>query len=566
MTTSTSRTPSSAPPTQQDWRRFGRTTLLPLILLIGLLALLGQWHVDLASGYTEPRVVLDERGGFVFWDGGSDAGFYHRRIEGLDELGEPRWKEGQLVDAALADERLVALFAPASADEAWFYSLYKRATLERTWSKEVKDRELGLRHPRHLAALGERVFLFGSDRRGRLRVARLTAEGALQPLPARIEDAALLKGVEQDPADVAPPRGFASAALGERLVLLWRVEAGDRIRGSAKGEVRWTTFDGEAFGPVRTFAADLGALAAVALPGPEGPAVFVYGVPRASQEAQIARWRLDPAGERFEAAGAVDYQREGLTGAAGVVSLAAAGNSKGELLFAQIGATIRYRVREGERWGPWQDLARRPAEQMAVVYGWFGALLLLSLLLVGKGLELLRRRGPAPAAAERARAEEAEPPAATASLIERALAFGIDLGLVLALATLLSELAPQLVERAELEPKGRLALVAWFLVLLLSYFVGFEVALARTPGKLALGLEVQDEAGGRPATAALIYRNLFRVELLLPPGTLVPVLTLVLMLTTPLKQRPGDLVARTVVRRAPLPRPAPVPEPSGRSE
>lgn len=564
MTTSTSRTPSA--PTQQDWRRFGRTTLLPLILLIGLLALLGQWHVELASGYTEPRVVLDERGGFVFWDGGSNAGFYHRRIEGLADFAEPRWEEGQFVDAALADERLVALFAPASADAAWFYSLYKRATLERTWSKEIKDPELGLRHPRHLAALGERVFLFGSDRRGRLRVARLTAEGALQPLSARIEDAAVLKGFEQDPADVPPPRGFASAALGDRLVLLWRVEAGDRTRGSAKGEVRWTTFDGEAFGPVRTFVADLAAMAAVALPGPEGRSAFVYGVPRASSEAQIARWKLDPSGERFEAAGAVDYEREGLTGAAGVVALAAAASSKGELLFAQIGATIRYRIREGERWGPWQDLARRPAEQMAVVYGWFGALFLLSLLLVGKGLELLRRRGPAPAAAERAPLD-GEPPGATASLIERALAFGIDLGLVLALATLLGELAPQLLERAELEPKGRLALVAWFLVLLLSYFVGFEIALARTPGKLALGLEVQDEAGGRPSAAALVYRNLFRVELLLPPGTLIPLLTLVLMLTTPLKQRPGDLVARTVVRRAPLPRPTPlVAEPSGPSE
>ena len=40
-----------------DWSRFGRSTAVPILLLVGLLAILGHLHIDLAHGYTAPRVV-----------------------------------------------------------------------------------------------------------------------------------------------------------------------------------------------------------------------------------------------------------------------------------------------------------------------------------------------------------------------------------------------------------------------------------------------------------------------------------------------------------------------------
>jgi uncharacterized RDD family membrane protein YckC len=86
-------------------------------------------------------------------------------------------------------------------------------------------------------------------------------------------------------------------------------------------------------------------------------------------------------------------------------------------------------------------------------------------------------------------------------------------------------------------------------ILLVAYLTGFELVFARTPGKHLMGLEVQDLAGGRPALSALVYRNVFRVELLVPPPYLVPLLSLLIMVSTPLRQRPGDLLARTAVRR-----------------
>ena len=47
----------------------------------------------------------------------------------------------------------------------------------------------------------------------------------------------------------------------------------------------------------------------------------------------------------------------------------------------------------------------------------------------------------------------------------------------------------------------------------------------------------------------MIYRNVFRIELLVPLPYLVPLLSLLVMISTPHNQRPGDLLARTVVRR-----------------
>ena len=108
---------------------------------------------------------------------------------------------------------------------------------------------------------------------------------------------------------------------------------------------------------------------------------------------------------------------------------------------------------------------------------------------------------------------------------------------------------PETVERAMTEPGARLALITWFVIGLLAYFTAFEALLTWTPGKRVMKLEVQHVDGGRPGFAAMIYRNVFRIELLVPPPYLIPLLSLLVMISTPHNQRPGDLVARTAVRR-----------------
>ena len=165
-------------------------------------------------------------------------------------------------------------------------------------------------------------------------------------------------------------------------------------------------------------------------------------------------------------------------------------------------------------------------------------------------------------------ADEGEPRALEAvvsdlaSLPERALAFGIDAVLIYLLLRILGRFLPWLEISAgtPLEPAQQLTFAAWATGLLILYFTVFEVTLARTPGKRILGLEVQDVNGGRPTLSAILFRNAFRIELLIPPFYLVPVVSLVMMLTSRHTQRPGDFLAHTTVRRS---RPTPPPLPSG---
>ena len=65
-----------------------------------------------------------------------------------------------------------------------------------------------------------------------------------------------------------------------------------------------------------------------------------------------------------------------------------------------------------------------------------------------------------------------------------------------------------------------------------------------------MGLEVQDVRGGRPSPGALVYRNLFRIELLLPPPNVLGALALLILVFSRHRQRPGDWVACTAVRVA----------------
>lgn len=571
MTTEAVETVETTPP----WRRLGRGTVVPILLLLGLLFVLGQLHVDLAQGYTAPRLIADGRGAYAFWDeGGREPFFCLREAKDGEGFGRKARIPGVLGGAALAGEHLVALFAGTS-DERWFYSVYERKHLDRLWSGDFADPELGLPNPRHLATVGSEVYALGTDRRGALKAARLGSELRLVPcdptlpgagVPPRAAEAA--PGTPAEPDQVPPPASWASGADGEGVVVAWRVLRDPAAGRQGAGEVRWTRFDGKSFAPLRAAPEDLSAFTLVRTTG-FGSAesrLLLLGVAQSDKEPRLRAWALSTAagGEpAFQAlAETVDYPREGFTGSAGLASLAAgelpagAGAAPPRLvLLAQIGGAIRWRVREGERWGAWEDFARLPAEQRAVVYGWFGAVLALCAALIVQGLRGLQRRGRPPREATGA-ARPARADAAT--LLERGLAFTTDGLLVLGLASLLPPFqALAQGDRGLADPRLQLSLLVLFLVGMLGWLAIWEGVLCRTPGKWLLGLEVQDQDGGRPSAASLLVRNLFRIELLLPPVWLAGLVTLTVMLLTPRHQRPGDILARTVVvRRAQAPRPA----------
>lgn len=586
-----------------DWSRFGRSTAVPILLLVGLLVILGHLHIDLAHGYTAPRVVADDRTALVFYDeGGREATFSFRQSDdGGKSWAKRRQVPGVLLGAALTKDRLVALLQSGDeeADRAGpFFSIYPRTTFERTWSGDLADPELGLAYPRQLVALGEVVYVFGTDKEGALRVARLSDDGhTVVPVSATLPRAAVVPDpVPDSTGRVPPPVAFTAAVDGEgaaaRVVLVWRVVR-DPAAPRAGGDVRWATFDGKAFSTAASLGEDHLALALATLPGPppaRTPRVQLFAQRAASAEEEapsITVLQLGPAG--FEPVESIPYEREGLARAAGVAALAAGVTKDRTLLVAQIGSAIRLRARDGPApWGPWEDVARLPLEQRAVVWGWMISMLALSGALVVQGWRAFRAGRAARAAraprdlaalceqalaerrAEREGLTAPEPPAEApvgdaaaeadadaqarlpeaAPLHERALAFLVDLGLILALTSFVASFAPrELLERLD-DPRVRLAIAACFVALVLVYFVVFEALFARTPGKRLMNLEVQALEGGRPSVGALVFRNLFRIELLVPPPYLTLFLSVVVMLVSPQHQRPGDLVARTAVRRS----------------
>src|SRR5687768_15840492 len=100
-------------PTQSrpnDWTRFGRGTVIPILLLVGLLIVLGRVHIDLATGYTAPRVVADGKDVLVFFDeGGRDPAFYYRKSEDAGRTWtKPTRVPGILSGATLDRDALVA--------------------------------------------------------------------------------------------------------------------------------------------------------------------------------------------------------------------------------------------------------------------------------------------------------------------------------------------------------------------------------------------------------------------------------------------------------------------------
>ncbi len=84
-------------------------------------------------------------------------------------------------------------------------------------------------------------------------------------------------------------------------------------------------------------------------------------------------------------------------------------------------------------------------------------------------------------------------------------------------------------------------------LLALAYFIVLEATQGATLGKMALGLRVTRTDGAPISWTESIIRNL----LLIIDGLFVYLVGAILIWTSPLKQRLGDRVAKTVVVRRP---------------
>lgn len=97
---------------------------------------------------------------------------------------------------------------------------------------------------------------------------------------------------------------------------------------------------------------------------------------------------------------------------------------------------------------------------------------------------------------------------------------------------------------ASVHVNGLPALV--FFVLALLYYVVSEAAMAATPGKRMLGLEVVRDDGSRLGLGRSLGRNLLRIVDWLPLGYIIGLIT---MLVTDDSKRLGDIAAKSSVRR-----------------
>ena len=84
-------------------------------------------------------------------------------------------------------------------------------------------------------------------------------------------------------------------------------------------------------------------------------------------------------------------------------------------------------------------------------------------------------------------------------------------------------------------------------LLALAYFIVLEATQGATLGKMALGLRVTRTDGAPISWTESIIRNLLRII----DGLFVYFIGAILIWTSPLKQRLGDRVAKTVVVRRP---------------
>lgn len=163
-------------------------------------------------------------------------------------------------------------------------------------------------------------------------------------------------------------------------------------------------------------------------------------------------------------------------------------------------------------------------------------MLFFSFSLVSLGFTLLRERNRL--ALERAAEVDGPRPA---SIVQRAMAFTLDVLLALPLVffiTFTMDLAP------DAEP-GSLDLLLLFAGVQLVLGLAQEAIFGRTLGKGIVGLKVVEADGSRLRLRSALLRNLTRpLDASFPLGML---LGMSVLMATKRRQRPGDLLAKTVV-------------------
>lgn len=420
-------------------RRLQTHPFLPLSLLLLFVLALGWLHSEVLTPYARPILVGDQQGALAFYDAASvdpvdRPGFVFRRRLEPGVWSKERRVEGELVSAALRDDRLALLFPG-------FLSLYERSSLKRTRTVSTAGLDF---EAEHLIWLAEDLYVIGLDKGRALRAARLTA-GAFAALEAAAPDlgrwtrgtGAEAKAapppeaepeVKKEPTDEAPaedrrvkeraeaislPRiAWSHARDGEGALVLLSISARARRerapprRRSLTGRyvedlggmpaaqrlerrLRMLRFDGRGFGPVIDLARR--PIAAELWSGEDGPELLEVA---ALESEAVTRW--DWRDGRFQKKGSLALTVGGFFKRGSVSSLAAARGPDGALAVAQIGGKIWLRGLAPE--GSWRTLAQLPGETQALVYAWFAAVLALAGLLVIAGLRRLRRRpkGPPP--------------------------------------------------------------------------------------------------------------------------------------------------------------------------
>ncbi|MHB8584309.1 MAG: RDD family protein [Thermoplasmatota archaeon] len=138
----------------------------------------------------------------------------------------------------------------------------------------------------------------------------------------------------------------------------------------------------------------------------------------------------------------------------------------------------------------------------------------------------------------------------TAPFLSRAAAFSIDLVILAVLTYVVWRLA----YIVGLAPQSGFLgdygfLVVAELPLGLAYFTVLEGLLARTPGKIFMGLRVTNlrERGASPTIMQSLVRNLLRFVWMTPVGPIFILLDLGLFASTEMDQRLGDLAGGTLV-------------------
>jgi uncharacterized RDD family membrane protein YckC len=86
--------------------------------------------------------------------------------------------------------------------------------------------------------------------------------------------------------------------------------------------------------------------------------------------------------------------------------------------------------------------------------------------------------------------------------------------------------------------------VSLFVLLQIAYFTILETLFAGTVGKLICDIEVRTNMNERPGFMTVFARNIFR---LLEALLLAYVVSIIVIAVSPLRQRPGDMMARSIV-------------------